>query len=344
MNVNRYPVLAALLIATAPSMANAQAIPDESTPAAQAAPGVPPTAHTKPVPMDENDPRNIPVTNPPPVPLVSPDKPLKAAQRRALNIASKWQSKAAVPSLGDDGVVRFAYGSGQPTIICAPLTVCDLALQPGEVVTTQPHVGDNVQWRISNGGMSGSPPNQVTHVMIKPIDAGLTTNLSINTDRRSYSINLVSRRKDYMPKVAFDYPEDAEKSWESYLENAAVEKSEAAVTPAMPCDQAPSIPPNGFSISDRKKSWSPVQVYAVATPVGQKTCIQFPADISSYDLPAVLAVADDGGWFSDPSVKMINARFSNNRYMVDGVYPRLALIHGVGRGQERITIEQKGSQ
>ena len=96
------------------------------------------------------------------------------------------------------------FGSTLPTIVCAPLYVCDLALQEGEAVNDL-NVGDSVRWKITPA-TQGAGDTLITHVMIKPTDVGLVTNLVITTNRRTYIVKLVSRERDWMPRVAFDYP------------------------------------------------------------------------------------------------------------------------------------------
>ena len=87
--------------------------------------------------------------------------------------------------------------------------------------------------------------------------------------------------------------------------------------------------------------WKPVQVYAVGTPVGQKLCVQLPADIGSRMLPALLALGPSEGWFSGPSKQPVNARFLNNRYVVDSLLDAFVLVDGVGSAQQKVTVRRK---
>ena len=107
----------------------------------------------------------------------------------------------------DDGYVRFLFGATLPTVVCAPLQVCNLALQPGEVVNNI-NLGDSVRWKITPS-LSGNGGSQTTHLIIKPTDAGLVSSLDIETNKRTYAIKLVSTQASWMPLVAFNYPEDA---------------------------------------------------------------------------------------------------------------------------------------
>jgi type IV secretion system protein VirB9 len=336
--------LATAMVALAPTVASAQHIPaiqqsaqypgsmptDGSAATGQSGAGIP----------GEQAVAEVPRAMPPNVPVLSPDKPLDIKQKAAVKAASRWRKKSAIPTIGEDGSVRFVYGAGEPTIVCAPLHICDLALDPGEVVTRQPHVGDK-RFQISYE-VAGTGRNATTHIIIKPNDAGLESNLLIHTNRdRVYSIKLTSHSKDYMPLVAFTYPnQESDKSWQNYSATVAKSDTEAQSASSSPCDQSPSVPPSAFGISGDGVGWKPVQVYAVSTPVGQKTCVQFPADIGSRRLPALLALGKDGGWFSGPTLQMVDAHFANNRYVVDELLDRFALVAGVGSNQERITVER----
>ena len=123
-----------------------------------------------------------------------------------------------MPQRGEDGVVRFLYGATLPTVVCAPLQVCDLALQPGEIVNNV-NVGDKVRWNVSPG-LSGSAGGQVTHLIIKPTDAGLVSSMAIETNRRTYAIKLVSTQHEWMPLVAFNYPDDMQRQWRAYQQTS----------------------------------------------------------------------------------------------------------------------------
>lgn len=60
----------------------------------------------------------------------------------------------------------------------------------------------------------------------------------------------------------------------------------------------------GFRLSGEDPSWRPLRVYTD----GVKTYIQFPRTLSSGTAPALVALDNDGGWFSSPSEQMVNYR------------------------------------
>ena len=53
-----------------------------------------------------------------------------------------------MPHAGEDGYDRFLFGATLPTVVCAPLQGCNLALQPGEIVNNV-NLGDSVRWKIT---------------------------------------------------------------------------------------------------------------------------------------------------------------------------------------------------
>jgi type IV secretion system protein TrbG len=53
------------------------------------------------------------------------------------------------PATGEDGRVLYSFGAGLPVVVCAPLRVCIVELEPGEEMVGEPHIGDSVRWNIS---------------------------------------------------------------------------------------------------------------------------------------------------------------------------------------------------
>jgi type IV secretion system protein TrbG len=274
------------------------------------------------------------VTTPPPINLLSPSAPLNAKERRGVALARHWSSRAEMPQRGEDGVVRFLYGATLPTVVCAPLQVCDLALQPGEIVNNV-NVGDKVRWNISPG-LSGSPGGQMTHLIIKPTDAGLVSSLIIETNRRTYAIKLVSTQHEWMPLVAFNYPDDIQRQWSTYQQTVAF----GAAASTLPTGESVANLEFGFRLSGDNPSWRPLRVYTD----GSKTYIQFPRTIGSGVAPALVALDNDGSWFSSPTEQMVNYRMQGDRYVVDRVLDRAELVSGVGSSQTRVVITRDGAQ
>ena len=271
---------------------------------------------------------------PPPItPLTGPNSRLTPKEQQGIRYGRQWVDNPDLPARGADGSVVFVFGSTLPVVVCAPLYVCDLMLQSGEVVNDL-HLGDGVRWQITPAAQ-GSGDGVITHVMIKPTDIGLVTNLVITTDRRAYTVKLVSRRTDWMPRVSFFYPDDVRAEWGAY--RARQDASREAAALAAPEVGAANLD-FAYSISGDNPSWRPIRVYSN----GAKTYIQFPREVAHGDLPALVALGDDGGLFTEPSKQLVNYRYVNGRFEVDKVLQQAALISGVGWDQVTVKISRSG--
>lgn len=264
--------------------------------------------------------------------LLSPDNvKLNVKEIDSIRLANQWKNHPDRPHHGADGSVKYLFGATLPTLICTPLQVCNIALQPGEVVNDV-HAGDNARWKITPA-MMGTKENATTVIVVKPTDAGLVTNLSVATDRRLYSIKLVSTQNKWMPVLSFDYPDDIEREWAAYRE----QHEQQVFNTTLSTGQNVANLDFGFCISGDNPRWKPIRVYTD----GSKTYIQFPSASFSGEAPALVDRSNDGGLFSKASEKIVNYRVIGDRYVVDKVLERASLIVGVGRHQTEVTITRK---
>lgn len=256
---------------------------------------------------------------------------LSPQEKAALAISKKWQNSSATsikPSAGVDGAIIFLFGAEQPSIVCAVLQVCDVALQAGEQVNSI-HLGDTARWTVEPA-ITGSGASEVQHLIIKPMDVGLVTSLIVTTDRRTYHLRLRSDRTNYMPSVAFSYPEDALAKWNVLKSRETKEK------------QDKTIPKTGEYLGDLNFSydidgnapWKPVRVFNDGT----KTIIEMPKAMSQTESPTLLVIRKDGGLFTDDETVLVNYRVQGDRYIVDTLFEKAILISGVGSGQDKITL------
>lgn len=266
--------------------------------------------------------------------FTNPNPPLSPQDKRAIAIGQRWQEAKAtgmMPTAGQDGSIRFVFGASEPTIVCAVLQVCDVALQSGEQVNSI-NLGDTARWTVEPA-LTGSGPSEVQHLIIKPQDVGLNTSLVVTTDRRTYHFRLLSDRTEYMPYVSFVYPEDVMAKWAA-IRKAQVQEKQVNTIPATGeylgnLDFAYSIKGN--------TSWTPVRVYND----GVKTIIQMPTTMAQTDAPTLLVIRRVNGHFKNSDREMINYRVQGDRYIVDNVFDRAILISGVGGNQSRVIITRE---
>jgi P-type conjugative transfer protein TrbG len=256
---------------------------------------------------------------------------LSPKEQKAVKVSKSWEERVAMPAPGSNGAVTFPFGATLPSVVCSPFFVCDIALQPGETINDV-EAGDSYRWKVE-AISSGIGEQKTPHVVVKPTDAGLATNLLITTDRRSYVIKLVSTEDQWTPLVTFSYPEDAAAKMSAYHREADRDREAKTLETGENIDRLDF----NFDLSGDSARWRPVRVYSD----GAKTYIQFPPGFSSDQVPALVALGTDGSWFSSPTEEVVNYRLAGDRYVVDRVLDRAALISGVGDAQQRIVITRR---
>jgi type IV secretion system protein VirB9 len=257
------------------------------------------------------------------LPLLSgKDVPLDAKAQAGLKLSRRWLNRKDMPAPGDDGRILYLYGATLPSVVCAPLNVCDLELQPGERVRDL-HVGDAVRWKITPA-QSGSEGAETTHIVIKPMDVGLITTMVITTDRRVYYVKLASSKKHYMPRVAFQYPDDVERQW------AAYRASEQRAANTLATEERVEDLDFGYDI-EGAAPWKPVRVYND----GLKTVIQMPRTLRQTEAPTLLVLGPGR------KEQLVNYRLHADRYIVDQVFDTAVLVAGVGSEQTRVTLRRQ---
>lgn len=252
----------------------------------------------------------------------------------SLEIARKWINNPSMSFPGKEGSIMFTFGASLPTLYCTPLFVCGIRLQPGEVVI-QIDSGDSVRWHVTPS-VSGSGPTATTSLMVKPTDSGLKTNLSVATNRRRYNISLVSTLDDWMPEIAFSYPEEPMAAWANYTHMFKSPEKDASAAPAeCPSNDLKMETTNlnfDYKISGDEPSWLPLRVFSDGT----KTYIDFPKEMCSDTAPALVLIDDF------EREQLVNYRMINEtRYMVDKVIQRAALVTGAEGEQIRVEIDRK---
>jgi type IV secretion system protein VirB9 len=223
------------------------------------------------------------------------------------------------------GVQVFAYDPGRVyEVWTAPLRVTTLTLSPGETVTAKA-AGDTVRWQIGET-RSGEGRTQRAHVMIKPLQRGLETNLVLATSRRVYLVQLRSGAPE-----AFN----AEVTWDvgAVVDDApptavAEQTDPTLVTPQAPLDAGFRIAPKG-----RRPPWTPT---AVMTD-GVRTFLTFPAGVTTGEAPALFALGPDG------QAQLVNYRQQGDLWVVDRVLQAAELRLGDRRHAQVVRIDRTGA-
>lgn len=270
---------------------------------------------------------------------------LKALE--ASNNPKAKKSAVSRPIVERPGEVRFVYGAGRPTVVCSLLHVCDISLEPGEsVVDVQ--TGDSARWVVGRSA-HGSAQGMVEHVTIKPTDIGLESNLTIYTDKRSYSIDIKSSAKDFMPNVSFIYTEQSMQRYQNIKNELLARKRNNELNLSASGEELALADEDEYvsetaAIPGRKRAKSSVALlsgldfnYQVSgdkevIPLrvfndGKHTYVQMPQKLSESMLPAIVEVTQPHV-FSEDSTAVTNYRLQGNNFVVDGIPRHLRLFIG----------------
>ncbi len=263
--------------------------------------------------------------------LTGANPSLTPQEQAGLTYGEQSATSGSAPVAGANGLITFPYGVNQISIVCAPLHVCDVALQPGEQVNSV-NVGDNVRWSIEPA-LTGSGADEVQHVIIKPREVGLDTSLVVATNRRAYYLRLRSHKTRYMPQVAFSYPEDAAVKFD--LLKARQQREVKEKTIPQTTDYLPKLSFE-YDVSGQA-AWKPVRVYND----GARTVIEMPSTITQTEAPILLLVRKEGGLFTEAEEVLVNYSLQGHRYIVDTIFEKAVLVAGVGSHQDRVTIQRR---
>jgi type IV secretion system protein VirB9 len=259
------------------------------------------------------------------------DLSLRQIDERALELVKEYgAAKSAVPPVtGATGSVVRVYGSYTPKVVCRPMYVTDVILQPGERVTGV-HPGDAARWTFTPG-KSGPGDAEQVHVLIKPLMSDISTNLVINTDRRTYNLDLMSSGTNFIPSVSFSYPMDSLAGWDAFM---AERKKEGENATALASGYAVNPEDLHLDYEIRGKDtlrWKPVHVW----DDGVKTYIQFKRGSALKSVEAPVLVV-----FEHKKEVLANYRAARDMYIVDKVFDSGALIAGTGAAQSRVVIKR----
>jgi type IV secretion system protein VirB9 len=210
-------------------------------------------------------------------------------------------------------------------VYAAPLRLTAIQLQPGEKIVGKPAAGDTIRW-VMGVGRSGADAGEQQHLYIKPTRPGLTTTMVINTDRRTYYLELHSFDETYMAAVRWRYPQD---------EIARIEGAAAREDALARATTATNLNLEAINFSYRvtvekgKPPWTPAQVF----DDGRKTFIRFPAAMLAREAPALFVLS------STNETQLVNYRVKNDYYVVDRLVDRAELRVGQ-KDQEIVRIER----
>lgn len=268
---------------------------------------------------------------PKPLPLPGQLKPFNGEVAKAEPLDPKTRitqaNEAARIQPARDGFINavqvypFSVGALYQ-VYAAPGQVTDIALQPGEQLVGSGPVaaGDTVRWIIGDTE-SGTAGSKQVHILVKPTRPDLQTNLVINTDRRTYHLELRSTPSTYMASVSWQYPQDQ-------LIALRRQNVRAAETQAVATGIDISKLNFRYRIEGDPAPWRPMRAF----DDGAKVYIEFPSGIGQGEMPPLFVIGPSG------NSELVNYRARQNYYVVDRLFAAAELRLGDKDSQRRVRI------
>jgi type IV secretion system protein TrbG len=290
-------------------------------------------------PVKEEPPKAPIVQVPTPLPLPGQLKPARTTSSRAhektpsgrrhpsdvIREANQKATAGPVPDGFFNAVMNYDYIAGALyQVYTAPERLTDIQLEPGEHLVGKPATGDSIRWILARGSSSTAGVEQ-QHVYVKPTRPDLDTTLCVNTDRRTYLLELHSYDDTYMAAVAWRYPQEEISQLETTLtQQQALARSTTAS--GVSIDKLNFG--YGIAVLNGRPQWVPTQVF----DDGHKTFIRFPAAMLDREAPALFVISTSGG-----DTQLVNYRVKNDTYVVDRLFEAAELRLGQ-QSQEVVRI------
>lgn len=243
----------------------------------------------------------------------------------------------------DPTVKVYSFGE-RATVRCAPRLACTIDLEPGERIRGRA-IGDPDRWDYSEL-VSGPDGAEQAHLVVRPTDYGIHTNLIVTTDRRAYRIQLVSET----------YPEKPEKETVAFTEQVAFRYPKRWVEEKPPLPKPPEPPPKveeeeatpvvlepaslekmnfAYKVVQPKWKrhrfdWKPLAVF----DDGQRTYVQLPP-LREMDLaPIIRGIQPTGEPYP------LNAMLHGQTFVIPKLVKRAEILFGVGKNRKWLRIER----
>uniref|UniRef100_UPI001B5D1F2B P-type conjugative transfer protein TrbG n=1 Tax=Rhizorhabdus sp. TaxID=1968843 RepID=UPI001B5D1F2B len=159
------------------------------------------------------------------------------------------------------------------------------------------------------------------HILAKPTRPDIATNLVINTDRRTYHLELRATPSTYMASVSWTYPHD---------QLIALRSANATAASAAPAASGVDVSALNFRyrIDGDRAPWRPIRAF----DDGRQVFIEFPAGISQGEMPPLFVTGAAG------DAELVNYRVQGRYMVVDRLFAAAELRLGDRRSEQRVRI------
>ena len=225
-----------------------------------------------------------------------------------------------------NAIQQYAFADGDLfQVYASPGKVTDITLQEGETLVGSGPVaaGDTTRWIIGDTE-SGVGTTRRVHILVKPTRPDLVTNMVINTDRRTYHLELRANPSAWMASVSWRYPAD---------ELIALRRSAEQARAAVPVAAGIDLDALNFAYTIKGDApWKPLRAFDDGTHV----YIEFAASIAQGEMPPLFVVGADG-----KTAELVNYRVQGHRLIVDRLFAVAELRLGA-KHQQKVRITRTG--
>jgi P-type conjugative transfer protein TrbG len=206
-----------------------------------------------------------------------------------------------------------------------PERITDIALETGETLLSVAG-GDSQRWTISES-QSGKDQTVKRHILVKPHQLGISNNLVVTTDKRTYHIEMHSMEHvPYQASVAWKYPASS-----LIIDNGAA-PSTKEVKPVTPMSGVglKQLNFNYHFVASERPTWMPRRVF----DDGHKTYIEFPESMQDTEAPILYGLS------RSKDHEIVNYRRYRNFYIIDHLIDLGELTVG-GKVPMKIGLERE---
>lgn len=210
-------------------------------------------------------------------------------------------------------------------IYTKPERITDIVLEMGEALLSVAG-GDSQRWTISES-QSGKDQTLKRHILVKPHQLGISNNLVITTDRRTYHIEMHSlEHVPYQASVAWKYPSS------SIIIDNGTGMSAKDTKPITPMSGVGSkqLNFNYHFVAKERPTWMPRRIF----DDGHKTYIEFPESMQDSEAPILYGLS------KAKDQEIVNYRRYRNFYIIDHLIDMAELSVGT-KVNVKIGIERE---
>ncbi len=241
-----------------------------------------------------------------------------------------YQKSGEMQTIKSEGWITYPYSTeSKPIIACSMFHFCIVQLESGEKLNSY-GLGDTHNWQV-NAFITGEGKEASISIQVKPVMNSLSTDLTISTNKRTYLIGLVASQNADTTVLRFYYPEET--MIDNLRQANAMQQSNGLdqIISQTPLTGETHIDINhlnfNYEIKGDTPPWRPLRIFDDSN----KTYIEMPAIASRFSLP-VLYIA------RHKEMQMVNYRYEQPYFVVDGLFSRAWLVSGKGNDQVKVEI------